>query len=1086
VGAVIEEVSRLAASALSDEALLQKRVFAAETDENKKGVLSVALDEPALASAVEALVEMVESSLDAHANAWRYPPALAGRAYARLLDTAFDPLDEGALADDADETLAALSGPGGVGECLGVDASARHAMLAWALARRYREASVGDGLFGGKDGADAETPARRAYARAVDAEAEAERDDDDDDVSGNVSGNVQTRFVVSGTRSSRDPYALLSAATRVLCAFKEAFDEETSSRLKEDDVALVLTHAALGPVSWWTEGALCDFYKDVDVVAAELARRLPRGPPVNGVPVKRGDPSSPPAITAMGFERVLGLGVAAADARARVAAATAPGFDGDAAAVGVAAGRALAARACALSADEAYARLKGAARAHDVETARARGELGRAEAGTEAAMDAAPGARVLADGCAALADAFEAHLAPRVASAAGPAAANAAPASLAERFGADLSAWLAQVPPLDAGALAALAAARDFQNAVAAAVADRAGGAVGAVGDGVDVVRRVDESFSKGVSRSLSRDVTLESESGEACLYEANALTRAFEPFRLELRIAPAVFAWVAGRVATMRRATMRAARAETWRGVAASPGSSASHGAALSAVELIRSAWDTLEAFWALDVPAPAAAMRALTEGLDGAFQEYAEHAAGSLGAPEAFAPSLPTLTRYKKDVVEGARRAFEAEKASARAKGPRAWWGDFDENAPWGEGPERERLRDPATAVGTVPNDEEAGVPGGDGVRATLPQLCARVASLHFLARKLAALEREVPARFARMQRSQGVGETFVPGDGGGRRRVRQLRPHQPVRAEEAGRLVRRPAGRRAPDAVQLLAQSRGLHRVQGGVLGPAPAFHRGALPRRRRGGGTRGRRRRAPGSRALGNRRAPARRGGARGTAVRYERKRGRRVLRLRARRGGPRASARHHPGVHVGDARRRRRARLRRNRRGGAGGGSVLFPRPVRRRRRGRPRADGGRGDAPRRPAPDGHVAGHADALRRVPGAGGRGPKPGGPRRRGRARRVAGRRRDRRRAGRRRRVRRQHPAPRAVPPRGPRGEQVPQGALPPPQGGRGERDEHRQGEGQQRRGVLREKGQRRAKRRRVTRRAERRAFTEEQRI
>ena len=65
---------------------------------------------------------------------------------------------------------------------------------------------------------------------------------------------------------------MLSAATRVLCAFKEAFDEETSSRLKEDDVALVLTHAALGTVSWWTEGALCDFYKDVDVVAAELAR----------------------------------------------------------------------------------------------------------------------------------------------------------------------------------------------------------------------------------------------------------------------------------------------------------------------------------------------------------------------------------------------------------------------------------------------------------------------------------------------------------------------------------------------------------------------------------------------------------------------------------------------------------------------------------------------------------------------------------------------------------------------------------------------------------------------------------------------
>ena len=319
------------------------------------------------------------------------PPALAGRAYARLLEAAFDPLDEGALADDADETLAALSGPGASGSAwASTPRRATRCSRGRSRGGTARRAS-GTGCLEEKTARTPRPRRARAYARAVDAEAEAERDDDED-VSGNVSGNVQTRFVVSETRSSRDPYALLSAATRVLCAFKEAFDEETSSRLKEDDVALVLTHAALGPVSWWTEGALCDFYKDVDVVAAELARRLPRGPPVNGVPVKRGDPShgSPPAITAMGFERVLGLGVAAADARARsppprrrqASTATPPPS-------AAAAGRALAARACALSADEAYARLKDAARAHDVETARARGELGRAEAGTEATMDAA-------------------------------------------------------------------------------------------------------------------------------------------------------------------------------------------------------------------------------------------------------------------------------------------------------------------------------------------------------------------------------------------------------------------------------------------------------------------------------------------------------------------------------------------------------------------------------------------------------------------------------------------------------------------------------------------------------------------------
>ena len=48
----------------------------------------------------------------------------------------------------------------------------------------------------------------------------------------------------------------------------------------------------------------------------------------------------------------------------------------------------------------------------------------------------------MAEGCAALADAYEAHLSSHVAAAAGPAAANAAPAAIAECFSADLCAWL--------------------------------------------------------------------------------------------------------------------------------------------------------------------------------------------------------------------------------------------------------------------------------------------------------------------------------------------------------------------------------------------------------------------------------------------------------------------------------------------------------------------------------------------------------------------------------------------------------------------------------------------------------------------
>ena len=105
-----------------------------------------------------------------------------------------------------------------------------------------------------------------------------------------------------------------------------------------------------------------------------------------------------------------------------------------------------AAWAAGRAADEAYARLKVTADAYDVETARARGKLlvevqleGNANTEKEKEkerlmMDTAPGVRVLADGCAALADAFEAHLAASVVCAAGAAAANAAPASVAERF----------------------------------------------------------------------------------------------------------------------------------------------------------------------------------------------------------------------------------------------------------------------------------------------------------------------------------------------------------------------------------------------------------------------------------------------------------------------------------------------------------------------------------------------------------------------------------------------------------------------------------------------------------------------------
>jgi len=81
-----------------------------------------------------------------------------------------------------------------------------------------------------------------------------------------------------------------------------------------------------------------------------------------------------------------------------------------------------------------------------------------------------------------------------------------------------------------------------------------------------------------------------------------------------------------------MRRTMQRSIKAETWCAAVSSTSASyasdtATAGTALSAVELMRAAWDTLEAFWKLALPAPVAALRALTEGLDGAFQAGGGH---------------------------------------------------------------------------------------------------------------------------------------------------------------------------------------------------------------------------------------------------------------------------------------------------------------------------------------------------------------------------------------------------------------------------------------------------------------------------
>ena len=282
VGATIEETSRLVS--LLDDALV---------------VVDGGLE--ALAATTEALSEMIESALDALGpRAWRYPPALAGRVYAQLLRASFDPVDEGAVSDDLDAFRDALLHPEGAARAMGIRPAAHAALHAWCLARHHRAWIVGEGPL-----ATSPTTARSAGARAFAFAADAEADADEPE----------------------EAYALLTAATRALARVEDAERDEREMRRTrhvgreetlDDDVGVagsnpgleaesVLVHAATGPVAWWAEGALGDFFQDTSPPAGSLAR----GPSRAALDPRRG-----PEMTPDGFEATLALGVAAARARA--------------------------------------------------------------------------------------------------------------------------------------------------------------------------------------------------------------------------------------------------------------------------------------------------------------------------------------------------------------------------------------------------------------------------------------------------------------------------------------------------------------------------------------------------------------------------------------------------------------------------------------------------------------------------------------------------------------------------------------------------------------------------------------------------
>ena len=536
----------------------------------------------ALAATTEALSEMIESALDALGpRAWRYPPALAGRVYAQLLRASFDPVDEGAVSDDLDAFRDALLHPEGAARAMGIRPAAHAALHAWCLARHHRAWIVGEGPL-----AASPTTARSAGARAFAFAADAEADADEPE----------------------EAYALLTAATRALArgggrrTGRTRNEKDQTRRTRRDPRRRRRRRGfepgSRGGVRFGARrdrsrgvvgggGALGDFFQDTSPPAgslarASLARRArptprPRDDPrrVRGdarVGRRRGARArAPPPRRSRPISRAIrATPVAPRDARSPSEYADTPS-----------------AKPTRVYAPPPTRRLTPTRTRNSTPTrTRKPTPTPRTRPGCErwrrdARRWRTRSRRICRRACRP------------------PSVGRRRPPRRGHRGVFHRGSVRVVGRDASVGRLRARRVSRgeDFQSAVAAAVADR---------DDEENAR----VFIDGPEVARGNE------------------TRRFEPLCLEFRVAPLVFGWVAGRADVLRRATRRSVERETWRPVMdgwtgdPTDGSSSSDvGAALSAVELVRSAWDTLEAFWNLNLPAPVAALRALTEAVDGAF---------------------------------------------------------------------------------------------------------------------------------------------------------------------------------------------------------------------------------------------------------------------------------------------------------------------------------------------------------------------------------------------------------------------------------------------------------------------------------
>ncbi|KAJ7958818.1 Retinol dehydrogenase 13 [Quillaja saponaria] len=213
--------------------------------------------------------------------------------------------------------------------------------------------------------------------------------------------------------------------------------------------------------------------------------------------------------------------------------------------------------------------------------------------------------------------------------------------------------------------------------------------------DAVQVLRASDK-LEKDLVQIAVED-SVDSEDG------GKAIIREMPPYEAEAAIANLVKVWIKTRLDRMKEWVDRNLQQELWNPQANQ------EGYALSAVEVLRTIDETLDAFFHLPIPMHPALLPDLMNGLDRSLQYYITKAKSGCGTRNTFIPTMPALTRC---TVGSKFQGFGKKKEKL---------------------PNSQKRN---SQVATTNGDSSFGI----------PQLCSRINTLHRIRNELDVLEKRI----------------------------------------------------------------------------------------------------------------------------------------------------------------------------------------------------------------------------------------------------------------------------------------------------------------------------------------------------